>query len=49
MHENDGCVDHLDRKLMNPGEGAHDVGPDTGSSPANEAMVAGRVRTEAVR
>ena len=32
-----------------PGERAHDLGPDARSSPANEAIVAGRVRTEVVR
>src|SRR5260370_13876350 len=49
MHADNGRVDHLHRGVMSPGECAHDLGPDARSSPANEAIVAGRVRTEVVR
>jgi hypothetical protein len=34
---------------MGVGECAHDLGPHARSSPANEPIVAGRVRTEVVR
>ena len=49
MHANDGCVDHLHRNIMIPGECAHNLGPNASSSPANETIVAGRVRAEVVR
>src|SRR5882672_8096643 len=46
MHADNGRVYHLHRGVMSPGECTHDLGPDACSSPANEAIVAGRVRTE---
>ena len=49
MHANDGCVDHLHRNVLSPGECAHDLRPDTSSSPANETIVAGRVGAKVVR
>src|SRR5262245_33860663 len=49
MHAHNGRVDHLHRRVMRPGERAHDHAPDARSSPANETIVAGRVRTEVVR
>jgi hypothetical protein len=49
MHANDGCVDHLHRNIMSRGECAHNTGPNASSSPANETLVAGRVRAEVVR
>ena len=49
MHANNGRVDHLHGGIMSAGECAHDLGPHARPSPANEAIVAGRVRTEVVR
>src|SRR5262244_1069845 len=49
MHPNNRSVDHLHGGIMGAGECAHDLGPHARSSPANEPIVAGRVRTEVVR
>src|SRR5262252_2893483 len=49
MHPNNRRVDHLHGGIMGAGECAHDLGPHARSSPANEPIVAGRVRTEVVR
>jgi hypothetical protein len=49
MHADNGRVDHLHRGVMSRGECVHDLGPHARPSPANEAIVAGRVRTEDVR
>jgi hypothetical protein len=49
MHAHNGRLDHLHRRVMGPGERAHDRGPDACSSPTNEAIVAGRVRTKVIR
>src|SRR5262245_12046463 len=48
MHPNNRRVDHLHGGIMGAGECAHDLGPHAHSSPANEPIVAGRVRTEVV-
>jgi hypothetical protein len=49
MHVNDGRVDHLHRSVMGISESVHEPGPDTGTPPANEAIVARRVWTEVAR
>src|SRR5215813_15113358 len=49
MHAHNRRVDHLQGGILGQGESAHDLGPDPRASPANEAIVAGRVRTEDVR
>jgi hypothetical protein len=49
MNAHDGCVDHLHGGVVGLGERAHNPRPDTRASPANETVVAGRIRTEVVR
>src|SRR5664279_720721 len=44
-----GSVDHLDGAIMSFGEGLHDQVPDASRSPANEPVVAGRIRPNALR
>jgi hypothetical protein len=46
MHANNRRVDHVHGGIVRAGQCAHDLGPDASSSPTNEAIVAGRVRTE---
>jgi hypothetical protein len=48
MHADNGGVDHLHGGIMGAGQSVHDLGPHARPSPANEAIVAGRVRTEDV-
>jgi hypothetical protein len=49
MYAYNGCVDHLHGGVVGLGERTHNLRPDAGASPANETVVAGRVRTEVVR
>ena len=49
MHADNGSVEHLDGRIMGARQSFHNLGPHARSSPANEAIVAGRVRTEVVR
>src|SRR5262245_32284365 len=49
MHADNRRVGHLDGGIMGAGQSVHDLGPHARSSPANKAVVAGRVRTEVVR
>jgi hypothetical protein len=49
MHADNGDVDHLDGGIMGACQGVHDLGPHARSSPANETIVASRVRTEVER
>lgn len=46
MHANNRRVDHLHGSIMSIGQRAHELGPHAGPSPANEPIVASRVRTE---
>src|ERR1041384_549385 len=46
MDANDRRVDHLHGGIMGAGQRVHNADPDASSSPTNEAIVAGRVRTE---
>src|SRR5271170_7808971 len=49
MYADNGCVDHLDCRIMRGSERSHDLSPDASPSPTNEAVVAGGVRAVAVR
>jgi hypothetical protein len=49
MNANNGRIDHLHGGIMGTGQCAHELGPHARPSPANESIVAGRVRTEAFR
>ena len=48
MHADNRRVDHLHRRIMGSGQRVHDAAPDASPSPANEAVVAGGVRTEVI-
>ncbi len=47
MHADNRGVDHLSRGVMDASESVHDLGPDTSTPPANEAIVTGGVGAEA--
>lgn len=47
MHAYSGGVDHLDSAVMGSGKRVHDAATDTSSSPADEAVVARGVQTNA--
>ena len=49
VHAHDRRVDHLHRRVMSGGERIHDLVPDASPAPANEAIVAGGMGTEALR
>src|SRR5215510_14546228 len=49
MHADNRRVDHLHGSVVGARERVHNPGPDASPPPANEAIVAGAVRTEAVR
>ena len=40
MHADDGCIDHLHRRVMTGGQRIHDPIPDASLPPTNEAVVA---------
>jgi len=46
MHADDGGVDHLHGRVMRASQRIHNLAPDARLPPANEAIVAGGVRTE---
>jgi hypothetical protein len=48
MHPDNRGVDHLHRGIMGGGQRVHDAAPNASPSPANEAVVAGGVRTEVI-
>ena len=47
MHADNRGVDHLSRSVMGASQSVHDLGPDTSTPPANEAIVAGGAGAEA--
>jgi hypothetical protein len=49
VHSHDGCVDRLHGRVVSGDHRIQDLIPDASPSPANEAIVAGRVGTKAVR
>src|SRR5262249_50554954 len=49
MHTDNGGVDHLDSGIVGSGKCVYDAAPDTSPPPADETVIAGRVRTEVVR
>jgi len=49
MHADNGSVDHLNSRIVGSGQCIYDTAPDTRRSPANEAIVAGRVRAKGIR
>src|SRR5579862_2677914 len=46
MHADNGCVDHLDSSILGGSKCVDDAAPDTSSPPADEAVIAGRVRAK---
>jgi hypothetical protein len=49
MHVDNGRVDHLHRSIMSASQCVHDRGPNASTPPANEAVIAGGVRTKIPR
>jgi hypothetical protein len=49
MHTDDRRIDHLHYRIMSCGQCIHNLIPDASPSPANEAIVAGRIGTKALR
>src|SRR5690242_14080993 len=49
MHTDNGGVDHLDGPVIGNGKRIYDAAPDSRPPPANEPIVAGRVRTKGLR
>src|SRR5262249_19478660 len=49
MHADDRRIDHLQCGVMSASQCIHDPAPDARSTPTNEAVVAGSVRTERIR
>jgi hypothetical protein len=49
MHMHDGRIDHLYLSIVSGSQGIHNLVPDASPAPAYEAIVAGRVWTEALR
>jgi hypothetical protein len=49
MDADNGSVEHLDGGIVGARQSVHNPGPNARSLPANEAIVAGRIRTEVVR
>ena len=49
MHTDNRRVDHLHGRVMGSSQRVHDPAPDARPPPANEAIVAGGIGTEAVR
>ena len=49
MHADNGRVDHLDSGIVGYGKCVDDAAPDTSPSPADETVVAGRVRAKMIR
>jgi hypothetical protein len=49
MHANNGGVDHLDSSIVSTGKRVYDAAPDTSPPPADETIIADRVRTKMTR
>src|SRR5215204_3423545 len=49
VHADNRCVDHLDSGITGAGKCVDDAAPDTGSPPADETVIAGRVRAKMIR
>ena len=49
MHADNGRVDHLRGRVVGASQRVHNLAPDARPPPANEAIVAGGVRTKTVR
>src|SRR5262245_45291572 len=49
MHADNGGVDHLDSGIMGSGKCVYDTAPDTSPPPADETVIAGRVRAKMIR
>ena len=49
MHADNGGVDHLDSSIMGSGKCVYDAAPDTSPPPADDTVIAGRVRTKMIR
>src|SRR6516225_5972868 len=49
MHTDNGGVDHLDSGIVGSGKCVYDVAPDTSPPPADETVIAGRVRAKMIR
>ena len=49
MHADNGGIDHLDSGIMGSGKRFYDAAPDTSPPPADETVIAGRVRAKMIR
>src|SRR5215510_3877244 len=49
MHTDNGGVDHLDSGIVGSGKCVYDAAPDTSPPPADETVIAGRVRAKMIR
>ena len=49
MHTDNGGVDHLDSCIVGGGKCVYDAAPDTSPTPADETVIAGRVRAKMIR
>ncbi len=49
MYPDNGGIDHLDSGIVECGKRVYDAAPDTGPPPADETVVAGRVRAKTIR
>ena len=49
VHAHDRRIDHLHRRIMSGGQRIHDLVPDAGPAPANEAIVTSRMGTVVLR
>jgi hypothetical protein len=48
MYTDNGGVDHLDSGIVGSGKCVYDAAPDTSPPPADETVIAGRVRTKMI-
>src|SRR3954447_4017922 len=49
MHSDNRGVDHLNRGIVGSGKCVYNAAPDTSPPPADETVIAGRVRTKMIR
>jgi hypothetical protein len=49
VHPHERRIDHLHRRIVSCGQPIHDLVPDASLPPANEAIVASRMRSVALR
>jgi hypothetical protein len=49
VHTDNGGVDHLDSGIVGSGKRVYDAAPDTSAPPADETVIASRVRAKMIR